>query len=112
MAAWSAYHMFKYHNNKIVRYGSVFLMVGVFILVLMWGLILFSSNRPRDAMLFLVIATLLVIGWIILSKFNKPDNDEVLYPLGLGLVWLIYLLYFTLGIINENENSKMSEPII
>ncbi len=112
MAAWSAYHMFKQHNTKIVRYGGIFLMVGVFILVLMWGLLLFSSYRFRAAMLYLIIATLVVIVWIILSKYNEPDNNEILLPLGLGLIWLIYLLYYTLGIINKNDDHRELEPII
>ena len=107
MLAWATYHMFKYNNAKIVRYGAVFLMVAAYIFVLVWSLILFADNNPRNALLFLIVASLFVAGMIILSKFVQPDNNKVLLPLILGLVWLIYMLYFTWGIISENEDRTL-----
>ncbi len=105
LLAWVTYHMFKHTNLQIVRYGAVFLMVAVFVTMLIWSLVLFSSNDPRVAMLFLIFVGIMLIGWILLSVFNN-NNNELLIPLGLGFGWILYLLYFNLGIINNNDSSK------
>lgn len=104
MLAWSGYQMFKNHNRKIIRYGGVFLMVAIYILVLMWALLLYSRRRPRNAMFFLTLAWLLVGGFIILSLWSEEDNYEIILPLGLAFLWILYLMYYTAGIVNENDD--------
>jgi hypothetical protein len=109
MFAWAAYHMFAYSNQKIVRFGAVFLMVAVFISLLVWSLALFSSHAVGNAMFFLSIGLVLLGGWIILSFWNIPDNDQILLPLVLGFIWIVYLLYFTWGIIQLNDLNDLDE---
>ncbi len=110
LLAWTAYHMFKYHNPKIIRYGAVFFMVGIYVLLLMWALALFSSREPRTSLLFLLVIFVMLGGWILLSWYNHPgkelDNNHINITLGLAFIWVFYLLYYNLGIL-KNNNVKL-----
>jgi len=104
MLAWAAYQMFKCHNRKIIRYGGIFLLVGIYIFVLIWSMVLYDSRLPRTAMLFLTVAWLMIGGFIILSFWSEETDYEIVLPLGLAFLWILYLMYYTAGIVNENDD--------
>ena len=106
MLAWSAYHMFKYNNSKIVRYGAVFLMVAIYITMLAWALSLFNAHAVRNALFYIIGGLVFLGGWIILSFWNVPDNDVIIIPLVLGFLLFVYLVYYTWGIVEKNPNYK------
>ena len=109
MLAWSVYQMYKCDNIKIVRYGGVFLMVGTYIMVLLWALLLFSSRRPRNALFFLIFGLLMVGGILILSFWSQRQNYEIVLPAALAFIWILYLVYYTFGIINSNSDSLFGD---
>lgn len=117
MLAWSAYHIFKSNSSnnpenktpKVIRYSGIFLLVGIYITVLIWALVLYTTRRPRNAALFIFVAAIMIIAFIVLSYWNIPDNEMLLLPLVLSFFWVAYLLYYTVGIINENPESVFGD---
>lgn len=105
MLAWATYQMFKDHNIKIIRYGGIFLMVGIYVCMLFWSLLLYDSRSPRNSMLFLTFAWLMVSLFIILSLWSNAYSYEIFLPLCLAFLWLLYLMYYNAGIVNENDDS-------
>lgn len=107
LLAWSTYHIYQTNNLKIIKYGALFLMVIIYMFMFMWSLKLYSTNEPRTSMLFLIFTFLFLLGYIILVGHQNincnKSNYTVIFPLVLSIIWILYLLYYNLGIINLNN---------
>lgn len=104
MFSLAAYQMFRYSNQKIVRYGAVFLLVSVYISMLIWALSVYTTHSLRNGLLYIIFGLVLLGGWIALSCLHIENNRDIVLPLGLGFIWLLYLIYYTWGIIDKNDN--------
>lgn len=106
MFAWAAYHSYNRSNPQIIRYGSILLMVGIYIFLLAWALTLYSSHRLRTSLLSLVFALIFIVVWLVLANISRGNYImDITLPLILGLLWVIYLIYFVTGIIVKNEDN-------
>lgn len=98
LITWVAYHL---HNNCYsdnVKQGSVFFLGASYLLFLAWAATLYGSGKPNNASLYLVLlSVLMAIGmWVI---WDMPGFKYKKYTLLLAGMWLIYLLYYTVGIL-------------
>ena len=90
-------------------------MVGIYVTLLIWSLALFSSRESRTSFLFLLIAFVLMATWIMISWYNypgkEPDNQHIMIPLVLAFIWIIYLMYYNLGILKLNDPKMFGDSV-
>ncbi len=103
ITAFVCYYNFKSKNGPTFRHGSLFLMVVLWGLALWWTVLFYGYHSEKDAsfILFLGIVILIVWSWMIVCK-GKHDTDNV-WLLILSISWLLYLLYYNIGILNNNK---------
>lgn len=94
LTAFIAYYNYKNKNGRNFRYASLFCMIIIWISSLWWIIQFIYHNKPRDAVIPLLLAIIMLIIWIGLN-WNKGKNIETLLLL-LALIWLIYVLFFNL----------------
>ncbi len=109
MFGLAAYQMFRYSNQKIIRYGAVFLLVAIYIAMLIWALSVYTTHSLRNALFYIVIGLVLLGGWIMLSFCNVTDNQDIVLPLALGFLWFVYLIYYTWGMIDKNRDKNKDQ---
>ena len=100
-----AYHLHKDKYSKGIRQGSIFFLVATYLLFLAWGADLFGSQSPNNAALYLTfVCVLMAIAlWVI---WDFPDFVYKKWILVAASVWLLYLMYYTVGILILNENRQ------
>lgn len=105
-----AYHLHKDHYSRGIRQGSIFFLGMGYILLLAWAATLYGSELPRNAALWLTFlcAFMAIALWIIWDMPAFKDKKWLLY---LAALWLLYLLYYTVGLIVLNENRVECEEL-
>jgi len=100
-----AYHLHKDRYSKGIRQGSIFFLIAGYLLFLAWGADLFGSEAPNNAALYLTfLCVLMAIAlWVI---WYLPAFVYKRWVLVLASLWLLYLMYYTVGILVLNENRQ------
>lgn len=103
LTGFVCYHNWKDKNGPTFRHGCLFLMVFLWGLTLWWTVLFYAQHSEKDAsfVLFLCITVLVIWIWLITCR-AKYDKSK-LWLLVLGLVWLSYLFYYNVGILNNND---------
>lgn len=103
--AFVEYHQFKREHGKGHRYASLFLMVLVWVLSLIWCIMFMGQHNERDSTVVMFFLLFFMIVWIYISFYGKrgsthDNNFGYVKPfswlLFIPLLWFLYLFYYNI----------------
>ena len=103
LTAFVEYHHYKRENGKGYRYASLFLMVLIWTLSLIWCIMFMGQHNERDSTIVVFLLLLFTIVWIYIS-FDFPGKHSYSgfgvkpfsWLLFLPLLWFLYLFYYNI----------------
>lgn len=99
---WIAYHVNTSNNSNGYKQGSTFFLGISYVFFLAWIASMYGDTTARNASLFLVfLIVLMAIAMWVIWPLESFENKR--YVLAIASVWLIYLLYFNLGVVVLND---------
>lgn len=102
LLGYLTYHVYKERNCYNYRQSGLFFMIMIYALSLWWLVIFYSQSTPSDASIILIITIVGLLGYMaMIYAFSEHEQDKI-WVLLLGVIWLLYLLYFNIGVINKN----------
>lgn len=99
LTAYVVYHNWKQRNGPTYRRATLFFMIVTWALTLWWAVVFYAQHSPRDSNVILFLAMISLIIWIVIVMNRGKYDQSRIWLLLLGLVWLVYLFYYNIGVV-------------